>query len=65
MICVAIAGNGITCPVCGSNDTSMTDEDGDSDGKWEEMQCEECTSTWTNLWKFNGQTDIDDNREVK
>jgi hypothetical protein len=43
----------------------MTDEDGDGFTLWEEMQCEECNSTWTNLWKFNGQTYIDDNREVK
>lgn len=65
MICVTITGDGSTCPVCGSGSIIRQDEDGDAESVWEDMFCAECNSTWTNHYKFNGQTDIDDNREVK
>ena len=59
--CEIMKDNVSECPLCGSYNIDCTDEGIDEKTRMQNMECEDCKSSWELFWNYNGTYINNDN----
>lgn len=51
--------HGHLCPVCGSDNLDWGSVDIDGPVAWQSVACEDCASTWSDVYRFDCYEDLD------